>query len=799
MSSEERKWHPEFEEEKIRLFNTKHHIEDVLYGAVNAPPTYGQKHELKGRHEFLSGKHHVLSQALLDSPYFGRFDFRQNDIPSIDEFYEGLGLQDGPLSVIYWASPIGALFYQTSRAKVTYVAPDGNIAGDVYLRRRLRIQQGILLEVIDEFDRRRKVAEFSEDKSEDEETLSNPDEYLRLILEGKKGKGLQEVVTSIQERQNEIMRVSSDRILVVQGPAGSGKTIIALHRVATLLYQLNRQKDDASILVIGANKVFLKFVANVLPSININNVPQRTFADWAYNITGYEYIRSIPDLSFSEIMSAANWKDSQYIAEKGRAKGSLKMIPILTEFVEKFRLRVPQDSLAFFPTGRGSLGMFYTISSVEIREIVEETRSEPVNIQRDRVVDKIVQHLIDQHESNYRAWTFRIAALVNNPIPNLTSYQLEQWERQLEEYGYRREDGELRLPPSRDVEILRSRAIRSIRDELGQLVSDNFPRFSSLDLYIQLLTDRPMLERLLHIPREADHKWILARGDYQSEELQEKMRLFDILLQTSDFSEKDLRVEDIASVVFLHLLLNGRGITVNIFDHIIVDEAQDVSPLELWLLRSFVTTGSMTILGDLAQAIHPYKGVSNWNEFSEVFSKDVVQYEEIERTYRSTYEIMTFANNILSGYLMQRHKYPQAIPFERHGPHVKTQAHIEVKGQLEFIASEIDRLLSQGYATVAVICKTDKQVNVIDSYLRKLDYPSQTLLATEAEYGLQLSVVPVNLAKGIEFDACIVAYADSVTFPADELHGRLLYVAVTRGLHELVVTWTGAPSRHLYV
>lgn len=731
----------------------------------------------------------------------------------------------------------------------------------MYLRRNLEIRQGQLERIIDDFDRRKVSIE-----SEEQVHYVQPDEYLRLVLEGKRGTGLREVVTSIQDRQNEIMRADPNQVLIVQGPAGSGKTTVALHRIAILLYipENEPRTNPKRLMVIGSNRLYLRFISQVLPSINIMNIPQRTFVDWAASITGIKEFRDFRDSVRQVALRSRANPDTERANQRAKLKGSIQVIEWLKRLSDHFRVQAHFSGLAIYPVGRGSLGVFYTLTEHQINDIVEMSLSEPVNLQRDTVVRMISDMFFSQHEQNYRAWTSRMVAILNSPPSELDSSIIRWWEKRLEDYGFRRINGKVVLPSFRDgdqveaAERRRERALRALRDEISELVSREFSRFSIIDVYLELLTSKQMLSIMLELPsigeiqRKVDNAArvldrLRQKGSIDQEDLtsvsqissareriakrleisksderqssvansdaeefslpqilheltriDENLRILDLLIQ-DDKNVASLTVDDIAPITVLHFMFEGETKSPNTFDHVIVDEAQDMSPLEMWILRRSVSSGSMTILGDLAQSIYSNRGVSSWDEFAEVFTNDRLTYEVIERTYRSTHEITTFANKVLQTRILRQFNYQSAEPFPRHGEKVRVYDIEDSETLLETIETELGTLLSRGVGTIAIISNSVDESRAIYRYILDAGYSISLVIDDVSEYSSEIVVISPYLVKGIEFDACIISNANREMYPADDIHGRLLYVAITRALHELVVMWRGMPSEHLPV
>ena len=762
--------HPEGELESERLKDVIRFIKGRLNGLNSASPMYGLAGELNAQHRNQVRLRDSLIELLDKEPYFGRFDFREYGKVEVEELYitkfqsHCSALYSWKGSVVSWASPIGGMYYEQSRKSVQSKIPDGEIRGEVLLRRALSIQKRRLERIDDLFDVRKvdRVADKSripvtphyKDREPSERFISDPDEFLRLVLEGKQGKGLTEVVTSIQERQNALMRADPEQILIVQGAAGSGKTTIALHRIAILLYVPDgrRESNTRRILGIGPNKLFLRFVSQVLPDLDISGVQQRTFIDWASSVTGIEALSEVLDLTLHKVYDPREMalEAAREAYRSSREKGKLEFLSRLQKQVEGKRVRA--RAMTCSPVGVDAFqGANCSITEKDMEILVESTTHMPVNRQRDKVVEGIAQHLLEQYEieSEARADWMAETLLSSFGMPDSIA---QLWEEQLRAYGYDRSNAKGQMTPSMSTSLKKRRecTLQHIKEEIRKIVENEFQRLSPVEVYVDFLDN-------------VDRKYLL-------------------------------RVEDVAPVTFLYMLLEGYQPNQ---DHIIVDEAQDMSPAEMWLLRKSVTSGSMTILGDLPQSIHSYRGISSWDELNEVFPEDRVSLETIEVSYRSTFEIMTFANKVLRTRALNKWGFSLATPFKRHGERIRAIGVKNEKTHRDNIMQEIRRLKALGLNTIALVCSDIVESQEIHEFLDDRDNSVELISSENSEYTKQLVVIPAFLAKGIEFDACIIVDASQSKYPSDVRYGRLLYVAITRALHELVVLWIGTPSTHI--
>ena len=766
--------HPEGVLEQRRLADVAKYVRRTLNLIASAPAGFGRLHELEALANNQRRQRDSLLQALDTEPYFGRMDFWEKGEDSAEEYYVtrsesvSAALYGWSGRVVSWRSPFGGAFYERSRRKIRISVPGGELQGDVLLRRAFTISACKLERIDDLFDVRKTLLTIddpspTESKPHILEEIKldvdhvDPDEFLRLVLEGKRGRGLKEVVASIQERQNELIRADSAQILVIQGAAGSGKTTIALHRIAILTYESERMTNGPRrrILSIGPNNLFLQFVSQVLPDLEVEGVEQQTFVAWASNVTGIPFIADAKDLTLHRVFNPLLDKEEMKVARReyriSQEKGKLTYLHRLTKYVDG--LRVKLGSIVWNPAGADVFpDLSCSVSEEEMEFLIKSTMNMPVNRQRDRVVEVVAGHLFNLYAIAIEE-KFEWLSSVIGSSPNSAAKDLQDWKQLIHKYGYDLSEntGEITLSTLDERLRQRQRRLKRIRDDARVHVERHFERLSALDVYIDFL----------------------------------------------GVSEKSyaLRLEDVAPVTHLHMQLEGFQPNL---DHIVVDEAQDMSPAELFLLRKAVTIGSMTILGDLPQSIHSYRGISRWDEIEDVFRNDRFTIETISVSYRATFEIMRFATKVLQTSVLGKMNYSAPEPFARHGRKVAVTGVSDEEAHRICLANEIQRLVELRTAPVALICSDIEESKRIYNYLENSKFSCELVIAEDVNLmGEHLVVIPAFLAKGLEWDACIVVDASIRKYPSDVRYGRLFYVAVTRAIHELVVLWIGAPSEHL--
>ncbi len=249
--------------------------------------------------------------------------------------------------------------------------------------------------------------------------------------------------------------------------------------------------------------------------------------------------------------------------------------------------------------------------------------------------------------------------------------------------------------------------------------------------------------------------------------------------------------EDLAPLLYIRHRLFGikRG---QKFDHAVLDEAQDFSPFQLSVLNQLTSANSFTILGDIAQGIHENEGINGWQEFEGVFDSRTFAYFQMDKSYRSTQEIIEFANCILK----QVEQQPTlAKPVFRSGDPVEVHSVAEQE-QMDMIVEWVAKMKEKQAQTLALIGRTEQECIRIQQGIKRRGVESSLLTANDHSYKGGVSVLPVYLAKGLEFDAVLLTNVNGVNYPKDPLHTKLLYVGCTRALHHLCLLISGELRRY---
>ncbi len=658
----------------------------------------------------------------IKKPYFTRIDFTEKE-GARNVYYIGKYgvMKSNTLEsvVIDWRAPIANLYYSGQLGHVEYEAPDGRVSGELTLKRQLDISDGELLSIFDT-------------------EIVSQDAYLQSALSAMSGDRLKEIVTTIQAEQNFVIRHPLKTSLMVQGVAGSGKTTIALHRIAYLLYAFRDQLRPENMLILAPNPLFLNYIAGVLPDLGVENVRQTTFtrliSDWLGSALGKV------DLSdrTERVLNAPENERNAYAAV-ARFKGSTLAADLIDEFLNDYERRfAPDAGITFGPVE------LFTKAEIDRFLLVDE---KPFPMQR-RVAEfkKQLTKRVNAAAHRVNAWFTtecdRRAALLGSQITD---------------------PAELRTKLSRLYKS-RDERIQQTNDQVKPFIKQTIASFPSLDIRC--------LYRLF---------WEYIQTNYSCTPAAHAAKY---TLRRID-EKKPLEQEDIAPIAYMAM----RIMELPRFDmrHIVIDEAQDFNALEVQLLMRMMPSATFTIVGDVMQGIHAWRGITDWNMLSEgVFHSNCVMHRLVI-SYRNTVEIMETALNVA------RHRptpgQTEAQPVIRHGEDPKYAHFASDKEQTEVLLDTIRKWQSEGMRVIAVIERRHDRVKVL---CKSLNAVGAQILDTDAsEYSGGVYVSPAAYVKGLEFDGVIIADAGESVYPDADLDARLLYVCLTRPLHKLLIMYSG--------
>lgn len=685
-----------YQEEKEKLTQTMEMMDTQLSSLRSIPEYTGSDFTQQVLEDMRQQQMKQLELSAKE-PYFGRLDF-ETDREGLHPYYIGKRGVNDPQSnqplVLDWRAPLASLFYSFTGGDVaSYEAPEGEIKGSVHLKRNIIVRKGELERIADTFNR-------------DSEAPAVSDEFLVYRLGENKDNRLRDIVSTIQAEQDLIIRGPRNAALIIQGVAGSGKTTVALHRLAFLLYQYKEQMSAEKMMIFAPNMMFIDYISEVLPELGVGDIGQGTFMDWASQLLELDEV-AVDDSSVWK-----NWFDQQTVDVKherddeqltGRFKGSIHFKNIIDEAIASLdTLCVPK--LSFEPWEGAMLSYEDIVAWFE-----GEYRHYPIAKRKERVLARI------------HRWI------------------------------------EMELKKSMSANELKERKKKAQQRE--KAYAKKWPELTPLAIYQELFGVKKGVKLGLPplkaaIPAEI---WKQTQGNLKVNVIKE---------------------EDLAPMLHLYTKLNEIT-SAQTFDHIVIDEAQDFSPFQIAVLDQFVKGHSFTILGDLSQGIHYYKGIQSWEEMSSLFQPDETSYFALKRSYRSTMEIIDYGNHILqSGVKTDL----LAIPVFRSGNPVLLKP-IEVEAVQAQVLANLQQLMSGDYRTAAILTRTLAEARSLHSFLMNSGIEVNLIDGDRGEYRGGISVLPVYLSKGLEFDAVIVTDVDTAHY--SEQDAKLLYVGCTRALHEL--------------
>ncbi|MFZ5968017.1 MAG: RNA polymerase recycling motor HelD [Bacillota bacterium] len=679
------------------------------------------------------------------TPYFGRIDFQENRRDELENIYIGkYGLHDQEREipiVVDWRAPIADIYYSGHSKDVSYKAPQGEIRGTMHLKRRYEIDKGELIEIFDE--------RTSENLIED--SLKGKGEFLTQALNKTTQGRLKEIVATIQDQQNKIIRSESLKPLVVQGVAGSGKTTIALHRMAYLIYNNRRNLENANYLIFAPNRLFLNYISDILPDLGVDNVIQTTFEAWAFELLNHRVVLGQRTDQLNQLLDKEN-KIRSVVASAAKIKGSLLFKKVLSNLLKRLeKSLMPQEDLK---VDEITVMKYEKIQEIFLHSNVHLSIYERMKKMREYLKKKLKQDIKEVEESIEAYFQKKINAVKER------SSNIEESRKEI-----------IRLYDERD------RKIERIRGSLAGAVDDYMDKIhepDTLAFYHQVFQDAVEMNK--------------AFGDKLDPGVFEEV----LTLNRQDIKGNVFQNEDLAPLIYIHIKLFGLS-EKNKYTHIVVDEAQDYDEFKISVLRELAINDSFTFVGDLSQGIYAYRGINDWTRTMErVFKEKDYTYHVLTTSYRSTVEIVQFANEIIKK--CKELDVVLAEPVFRHGEKPVMMKAQNAKEMEEKVIQQIEQLEKESFSSIAVICKDLKGAEEAFSQLKeKIDH-MHLLTDESSDYHGGVVVIPSYLAKGLEFDGVIIWDANQVNYTEEPLEIKLLYICATRALHHLTICYQGELS-----
>jgi DNA helicase II / ATP-dependent DNA helicase PcrA len=679
-----------------------------------------------------------------EQPYFGRIDFREYK-RSLETFYIGkLGLGDfieGEEKVVDWRAPIADLYYSGTYGDAYYAAPQGVVSGDLSLKRKFIIREGKLIDAFDEG-----INEIILNRG-DAEGNALVDEFLKINLEESISRKLKDVVATIQKEQNEVIRTEKNKTLILQGSAGSGKTTVALHRLAYLLYKYKGKISGNQILVLAPNKLFLDYISEVLPDLGIDDVKQCTFEEIAAEITGIKEKLISKDKKLAKIMESQNG----LIAESSRFKGSREFKELLDRYISLLETEDRSaDDIRVYD--------YLLFDKDEIRRLYSK---DMVNFPLNQRKKEIRRHLLLKIKNKIKA--------IQNKIDFTYEYRIIR-EKKLDTDSPARRGKLTRLYDERDS---KKKDIDKKSKVAFEEYFEDWMHHGVKTMYFELFSNQGMLDSV--------------KGAEAEEEL------FSFMKEEigSNGSRGEIDSDDLTALLYLKFRIEGVPEKYR-FSHVAVDEAQDYSLFQFHVMKEMAISSSMTIVGDIGQGIYYYKGIRNYDDVIDQVFNGEAKYIALSQSYRSTVEIIDFANVVLR---KQENNLKPAMPVLRHGkkPVVARYESAEEFGALiAEVVSEVEKLNKN---SIAIIGRTLKECKRISEILKKQSELKWELVKeNDKKLKLDKIIIPAYLTKGLEFDCSVIYDCNDQNYTESELDKKMLYVALTRALHLEYIFYEGERS-----
>lgn len=625
------------------------------------------------RHENIASQLKKM-YLLKKNAYFGRFDFLEDNLDETDEIYIGTStLEDGKSGILIydWRAAICSMFYECEKGKAGFDSPSGHIEGELILKRQYRIYMDKIESMFNS-------------------SIVIEDEILQSILSESKNDRMETIVSSIQKEQNRAIRDENHRVVYVDGPAGSGKTSIALHRAAWLLYRYRDKLKPKNIIVYSPNEIFNDYISNVLPELGEENMQMSTFMRLAKTYLGYEF-------SYED-----NYSQMEYILLE---KSSSETDVLKTKGARKFADAIKEYTEKIAESG-------FVLNEISTNGTVLATKDE---------LSELFYDDYNMHKISTRLEKLSI----------LLQKRLVYYTRKIRKKFV--ETAKNDMKEGKKAAYTAKSTIEDLRKQIHELTDPDIRKMYSS--FLKWYGNSDML---------ADYEKALTAGY--------------------------IRYEDLAPMMYLKLMF-GYTRDFRKIKHLIIDEVQDYSYLEMLVFFNLYEKVQMTLLGDANQAINH---ITDSNDLKESVAGDYYRVK-LEKSYRSTRQIASFCNKLIDKKMSYEY-------VDRDGPKpvvIKTSTYIdEIK--------HITKAYLGKDTSVAIITKTAHEADKV--YKELNDEQIQIIKKTDINFRRGIVLTPSYLAKGLEFDIVIVLSTKDSPFEKLETK-KLFYTCCSRALHELFVLY----------
>ncbi len=610
------------------------------------------------------------AEQMLLKPFFDRVDFQENGANQSEKIVIGLyslSAPGGELLVHDWRAPVSSLYYDAMPGPAEYDCPQGKIVGTMTLKRQYRFENGRLQYYVDT-------------------DVSIDDQMLLDLLSASSTGPMQQIVSTIQKEQNAAIRHENVHLLSVCGGAGCGKTSVAMHRAAYLMYRYRESLDARRIVILSPSDAFSEYISSVLPSLGEEN---------AKTLTLYRIVRKL----LARKMETPFAQQEKLLRDRDALRMEsieYKSRPEFIAFLDGFAARYTQMGPAF-------------------EDLADK---HGVLASREELIRLYTQEFTLLNPA-YRL--MRMRKTMESRLDDRAKSLSDRYEQKLmDRYRGKELEAATRMAAVQHLHPLRSQVNRALK-------------IDPLRLYAECMKDAP--DALARAARENAEAGLLWWEDAVP-----------------------------ASYLWLKLGFVGTDETIR---HLLIDEAQDYTPLEMRFLHRLYPQAHATLLGDPRQRTAVALKDCAPERWGEWFDEPAAPMVRLNRCYRSTRQITLFCNGLIQS--------DEIEPLGRDGEAVYS-------GPFSEDALK-DFLSAHAHGSLAVVTPSHRMAQLLSKRLAGSILLEPDEDAVPHERG-KVVVSCLQLMKGLEFDAVAVVWDKPTDAPSER---RRLYTACSRALHALAL------------
>lgn len=607
------------------------------------------------------------NRAAYDKPFFGRIDYRNLSEKLFETVYigkHGVMRDKVNVEIVDWRAPVSTVYYENELGAGSYSTPESSYDIDLKLKRTFDIEDGALQGYYDS-------------------DVAANDELLVKYLSKNRDAVLGDIIATIQKEQNEIIRESPFRNIIVQGVAGSGKTTVAMHRISYIMYNYKERFTSNEFCIVGGSDLLIDYITGGLPELEVYDVKHMRMdglltyllkKEWKKK---YKLVPPQPDLA---------WKSKMLFAEE----------------LENYLWRMRRKLLDGCEVSDDEIGMLLSRNNNEtfIADNPDYSINRLLTVLDERLKSRIKLQCVGREEVD------------------IYKRKLAQYRNYFKAYCYK-----------------------------GDVVS----------IYLKFLQSYGAAHDI------------------------------DVTRVSENISGGCFDIYDVAAMLIIYYRVLQKKPDEE-FGQMFIDEAQDFGAAVYYALRTVLPECFFTVMGDVSQNVNYECGMNDWDDMREkVFCGEKDCFKLLAKSYRNTIEISEFAGKVLESASKGAYKIEPVI---RHGEPVHFIDSISLEETAGICAETIESMLKKGYETIAVICFDDVQKAEAEKRIGRLLADSGQTKIKFAEtdkdsFGKGVTVLTVPETKGLEFDCVVLWRADFEECRENPKAAKLMYVAVTRALHEL--------------